>query len=565
MLIDNKKLNLLETQTTNTEKELQEVDGEDEISYDTEDLLAPPTPSTIYNWRIVIIAITASFAAVIVGYDAGFIGGTVSLASFQGEFKMNELSPSQKTEISSNVVSVFQAGAFFGALFFYPIGEIWGRKLGLILSAFLLVFGAGISLEAKHSTGLASIYAGRVITGLGVGGCSGMAPIYISECSPAKIRGKLVGMWEMSWQIGGIVGYWINYGVLQNLPPGRKQWLIPFAIQLIPSGVFFIGTIFIPESPRFLVYKGQIEKAKVNLSQLRSIPTDHPYSVYEMENIIKDVEDKKLKLANDGFFAPILKLFLSKKLLYRLLLSTSLFPMQNGAGINAITYYSPAIFASFGITGLKAGLLSTGIFGILKAFAALVWMFCIVDRLGRRTALIYFSFPCSICTWYIGAYIKIAKPGLRVANGDTHQDAGGKAAQAMLYIWTIFYGSSWNGTPWVINSEIFSQEVRTLTQAINSMSNWFWAFIMGRFSGEAVKAIGYKFYFIFATCMAVFPIVIFFLYPETKGVPLEAVDYLFEVPAWRARPYAMAKYQKEYQKQNLSTSIPEEQLEKRLD
>ena len=77
--------------------------------------------------------------------------------------------------------------------------------------------------------------------------------------------------------------------------------MIPFAIQLIPSGVFFIGTIFIPESPRFLVYKGQIEKAKVNLSQLRSIPTDHPYSVYEMENIIKDVEDKKLKLANDGF------------------------------------------------------------------------------------------------------------------------------------------------------------------------------------------------------------------------------------------------------------------------
>ena len=82
-------------------------------------------------------------------------------------------------------------------------------------------------------------------------------------------------------------------------------------------------------------------------------------------------------------------------------------------------------FASFGITGLKAGLLLQVFSGILKAFAALVWMFCIVDRLGRRTAL-YFSFPCSICMWYIGAYIKIAKPGLRVANGDTHQDAGGK-------------------------------------------------------------------------------------------------------------------------------------------
>ena len=108
--------------------------------------------------------------------------------------------------------------------------------------------------------------------------------------------------------------------------------------------------------------------------------------------------------------------------------------MQNGAGINAITYYSPAIFASFGITGLKAGLLSTGIFGILKAFAALVWMFCIVDRLGRRTALIYFSFPCSICMWYIGAYIKIAKPSLRVANGDTPRRRWKSSTSNVIYL-----------------------------------------------------------------------------------------------------------------------------------
>ncbi|EMG48161.1 hypothetical protein G210_1328, partial [Candida maltosa Xu316] len=198
-------------------------------------------PPEIYNWKIIVIAITAAFAAVIIGYDAGFIGGTVSLESFQNEFNMVNMTAHEKTAISSNVVSVFQAGAFFGALFFYPIGEIWGRKPGLIMSAFLLVFGAAISLEAKHSSGLASIYAGRVITGLGVGGCSGLAPIYISECAPTKIRGSLVGSWEICWQVGGIVGYWINYGVLQNLPPTRKQWLIPFAIQLIPSGFSLSG------------------------------------------------------------------------------------------------------------------------------------------------------------------------------------------------------------------------------------------------------------------------------------------------------------------------------------
>lgn len=377
-----------------------------------------------------------------------------------------------------------------------------------------------------------------------------MAPIYISECSPAKIRGKLVGTWEMAWQVGGIVGYWINYGVLQNMEPSRQQWLIPFAIQLIPSGFFFIGTCLIPESPRFLAHKGKIEEARLSLSMLRTLPLDHPYSIYEMNNIIRDVEERKLKLPGGGFFAPLVKILLSKKLIIRLILSTSLFPMQNGSGINAITYYSPKIFASFGIAGSNAGLLSTGIFGILKGVAAVIWVFLIVDRFGRRTALIYCSIPCSICMWYIGAYIKIADPAARVASGNTTQDAGGRAAQGLLYIWTLFYGMSWNGTPWVINSEIFSQEICTLTQAINAMSNWFWAFIMGRFSGKAVDAIGFRLYFIFATCMLVFPVVIYLFYPETKEVPLEAVDYLFEVPAWRARKHALAKFEDEYEKKN---------------
>ncbi|EMG48160.1 hypothetical protein G210_1327 [Candida maltosa Xu316] len=218
--------------------------------------------------------------------------------------------------------------------------------------------------------------------------------------------------------------------------------------------------------------------------------------------------------------------------------------MQNSFGINAITYYSPVIFKSLGVKGSQAGLLSTGVFGIIKAVASLLWMFFIVDRLGRKTALIYFSFPCSVCMWYIGAYIKLAKPS--ETNGEG-QDAAGKAALAMLYIWTFFYGCSWNGTPWVINSEIFTQEVRTFTQAVNSMSNWFWAFIMGKFSGEAVEAIGYKLYFIFATCILVSPMIVFLFYPETKGVPLEAIDYLFERPAWKSRSYAIAKYHDEYE------------------
>lgn len=510
-----------------------------------EEMKRVPIPDEIYNYKIVLLAITAASAAIIIGYDAGFIGGTVSLASFLSEFGLDKTSAAHQADISSNVVSVFQAGAYFGALLFYPVGEILGRKVGLIASGFLLTFGAAISLIANGDRGLGAIYAGRVLTGLGIGGCSGLAPIYVSEISPAAIRGKLVGCWEISWQVGGIVGYWINYGVLQNLPSDRKQWQIPFAIQLIPSGFFWALCFLLPESPRFLVTRGRIDDARKNLAYLRNLPEDHPYSLHEMENICRSTEEN-FAATGRGFFAPVKKLFTTKNLMYRLLLSTSLFMMQNGFGINAITYYSPTIFKSLGVSGSNAGLLSTGIFGIMKGVASLFWVFFIVDRLGRRFSLIWISLPCSICMWYIGAYVKIAKPSDRLAAGDTSSTPGGTAAKAMIYIWTIFYGMTWNGTVWVINSEIFPQSVRTAAQAINASSNWFWAFMMGHFTGQALDSIGYGLYFLFAACSMVFPVVIFLLYPESKNVPLEAVDYLFEVPAWRAHSYAMAKADQEY-------------------
>lgn len=202
------------------------------------------------------------------------------------------------------------------------------RKLGLLISGFVLTFGAVISLISNSSTGLGAIYAGRALPGFGIGGCSSLAPIYVSEIAPAAIRGKLVGTWEVSWQVGGIIGYWINF-FLQNLPVGRKQWIIPFAVQLIPSGLFWGLCTLIPESPRFLVSKGNIDQARKNLAYLRGVEEDHPYSVYELKTIEKSITEN-FEATGKSFFDPLKALFSSKKMLYRLLLSTSLFMMQNG-------------------------------------------------------------------------------------------------------------------------------------------------------------------------------------------------------------------------------------------
>lgn len=169
-----------------------------------------PTPKAVYNWRVYLLAAVASLTSCMIGYDSAFIGTTLALPSFQDEFGFPAMSTTQRNLISANIVSCYQAGAFFGALFAYGIGHFWGRKRGLLVAATVFTLGAGLMLGANGSRGLGLIYAGRVLAGLGVGAGSNFTPIYISELAPPAIRGRLVGVYELGWQVGGLVGFWIN-------------------------------------------------------------------------------------------------------------------------------------------------------------------------------------------------------------------------------------------------------------------------------------------------------------------------------------------------------------------
>ena len=112
-------------------------------------------------------------------------------------------------------MSCYQAGAFFGALGAYIVAYFMGRASGLALFAAIFSVGAGMMLGANGDRGLGLIYGGRVLAGIGVGGVSNLSPIYISEISPPAIRGRLVCMFELGWQIGGLVGFWINVSLLR--------------------------------------------------------------------------------------------------------------------------------------------------------------------------------------------------------------------------------------------------------------------------------------------------------------------------------------------------------------
>lgn len=415
-----------------------------------------PTPRAVYNCRVYTCASIASFASCMIGYDSAFVGTTLALPSFIAEFGFDALPQHQKALISANIVSLYQAGAFFGSFLAYLSTHYLGRRRSLFVFVAVFVLGAGLMLGASRERGLPLIYGGRVLAGVGVGASSMIVPIYISELSPPAIRGRLVGIYELGWQVGGLVGFWINYGVNTTLPPTRRQWLIPFAVQLIPAGMLAAGACWIRESPRWLFAAGRREQAMANLCWIRKLDADDIYIVEEVSYIDEEIARYRREIGT-GFWKPFASL---KKpgVRWRFFLGSMLFLWQNGSGINAINYYSPIIFTSLGIVGTNAGFLTTGIYGVVKTAVTIVWLLFLIDNMGRRNLLMYGGFGGSICMWIIGAYIKIADPENHPSTDGP--PPGGIAAIFFFYMWTVCYTPSWNGTPWVLNSEMFDQNTR---------------------------------------------------------------------------------------------------------
>ncbi|EDN98861.1 hypothetical protein SS1G_13720 [Sclerotinia sclerotiorum 1980 UF-70] len=462
-----------------------------------------PTPSQVYNWRVYLCSIVAGFAAVMIGYDSAFIGTTIALPSFKQEFNFEALSDPKLNLVSANIVSCYQAGAFFGALLAYIAAYWLGRVRGMAVFSAVFTVGAGMMLGANERRGLGLIYGGRVLAGLGVGGCSSLAPIYISEISPPAIRGQLVCMFELGWQIGGLIGFWINW----------------------------------------LMSKGKREKAIKNLCWIRNLTEDDIYIKEEIYAIDQNIEQQMIG-GGLGFWQPFKLLTSSQKIQWRFFLGGSLFFWQNASGINAVNYYSPTIFKSIGIIGTNTSLFSTGLFGVVKTVGTFIYLLFLIDQLGRRKLLMIGSIGGALCMYYVAGYIAIAKPA------DHPTDSlppSGVSAVFFFYLWTAFYTPTWNPTPWVINAEIFDQSVRTLAQAHAAAHNWLWNFLISRFTPQMFSSMGYGVYLFFASLMIWGAAFVFFLIPETKNVPLEAVDRLFDrnMPARKAHAVVWAESEQE--------------------
>lgn len=478
------------------------------------------------NIRVYWLAFVVYWGIVLFGYDTGVGGGVVTQPYFEEHFGYAG-NTKKANDISSNIVSVLQAGAFFGALGSAPISSYIGRRWTLF--AFTLVFAVGAILQtvAGGSRGLGYIYAGRVIAGLGIGAISAVAPAFVSECSPKEVRGRITGLFQIMVAIGVMLSYWINLGISLHIKTGPNVWRIPLGMQLVPSGIMAVGLLTVKESPRWLAQQGRNDEALSTLSYLRRLPLTadgryHESILHEYAEIEAAIKEERA--AREGL--GLKEAFFGKGNWIRFVIAIVIFLFQQWCGQNSVSYYAPQIFSSIGYTGTSNSLLASGIYGIVKLVATSLFVFFLVETLGRKLSLFISAMGMGTLFFIIGALLKSFPPPANPPPGFKPPTAS-KAMAAMLYIYVCFYSMGWGPLPWVYVADIFPTRTRHFGLATASASQWFFNFIVSKWTPDMKTALGYKIFLMFATIniggMAVFSLLI----PETKGRSLEEMDIIF--------------------------------------
>jgi SP family arabinose:H+ symporter-like MFS transporter len=425
--------------------------------------------------------VVAALGGLLFGFDTAVISGTTSpLTQAYG------LSP----KLLGITVAIAVWGAVVGAMLAGIPGERFGRRDSLRVLAILYLL-SGLGCAVAWSWGALVFF--RFIGGLGIGGSSVLAPMYIAEIAPAKLRGRLVGLFQFNVVFGILVAYLSNYLIgLQRF--GATEWRWEFGVTAIPAGVFFVMLFTIPRSPRWLVKKGRVDEARAVLR----LTGDENYE-QDLQAIVESIDVEQSHAAE--------KLF-SRKYLFPIFLAVSIGMFNQLSGINAILYYLNDIFARAGFTTLSGSLQAVAVGATNLVFTMLAMS--VIDRIGRKTLLLVGSVGTAAC---------LAGVAIIFFSGE-HQSF----LLWLLIGYIAFFAFSQGAVIWVYLAEVFPNSVRAKGQSLGSFSHWFMnALISVIFPLMAASSGAYPFVF-FSLMMILQFFVVLFVYPETKGFTLEEMQ-----------------------------------------
>ena len=437
-------------------------------------------------------AIVAAVGGLIFGFDTAVISG--ANAALKKQFHLDDGG-------LGATVAIATVGTIIGALIGGRSADRFGRRKLLFFIGILYVLGAlGTALAPSHLV----LMIFRFVGGLGVGLSSVCAPIYTAEIAPAKVRGRLVGLVQFNIVLGILVAYLSNYIVAQIVHDPQIAWRWMLGVMVVPSVLFLVFLVAVPETPRWLMARGHEEKAIAISRRLCN-------TVEESDEQIQEIRDQ---LAAAGSQATLSQFF-TRRYFKVIALAFFIAMFNQLSGINAILYYAPEVMKQAGADDNAALLMSVavGLMNLIATMAALT----VIDRIGRRSLMIVGSIGYLVSMGFLTAVMFMFQ-GHFNSTSSTLVLVG-------LLVFIAAHAFGQGSVIWVFISEIFPTRVRGLGQSLGSLTHWVFAAITTYAFPPIIGAWGGGWAFsIFLVCMFGQLVWVLTKMPETKGIPLEEME-----------------------------------------
>jgi sugar porter (SP) family MFS transporter len=415
------------------------------------------------------------------GFDTAVIAGTTHSLTLTFSLNPQQLGLTVAMALIGTIIGAMSAGI--------P-GQRWGARETLRVLAVFYVISA---LGCAFATNWPMLLIARFIGGLGIGGSSVLGPVYIAELAPARLRGRLVGLFQINIVLGILLAYFSNY-VIGGMGFGVNEWRWQFGVATLPAVLFLVMLFAIPPSSRWLVTQKRVEEAH---AVLLSMGAEDPET--ELREIVDSIHIEREQTTEP--------LFVWK---YRLpiFLAITIGMFNQLSGINAILYYLNDIFAAAGYSKISGDLQAVAI-GAMNLAATLVGM-SLIDKLGRKTLLLIGAIGTALCLAGVA----------NIFYTQSHQSY----LLWLLVAYIAFFAISQGAVIWVYIGEVFPNRVRSKGQSLGSSSHWIMNAIIAYTFPQVAKSSGAYPFMFFAAMMLVQFVVVLFFYPETKGVSLEQMQ-----------------------------------------
>lgn len=451
---------------------------------------------------VYVMAVIAATGGLLFGFDTGVVSGAIPF--LQKDFGVTD----GTVEL---ITTAGLIGAIIGALFGGKVTDRIGRRKVLLGAGFIFAVGA---LWSGFASNPGSLVAARLFLGIAIGASSFAVPLYIAEISPTRIRGTLVSLFQLMITLGILVAYFSDFAFADE--SNLASWRPMFYVGVIPALILFVGMIFLPESPRWLMSVGREKEALDVLGK-----TEGASAASVASSIRKDIEkDSDVSSRWSDLFKPLWKM--------PVITAIGIMFIQQFVGINTVMYYCPKIFQMAGFDGAVAAIGASVGVAVINVVATLLSVY-FVDRIGRRRL------------FFIGMVGMVVSLCLLAGSFIFDTGAAGKfVTVGFTLLYVAFYAISVGPLGWLIISEIFPQKMRGLGSSLGSITVWvcnsvvtFTFFKIARLlsipgtevivDGETIcnPAGSFLFYALVAALGMVWG---WFFVPETKGVSLERIE-----------------------------------------